>query len=330
MTPKSDPPAKTDETPEEGEGGPGTALAGSVADFETSQKSGLEEILRHAEAVTVQVRELAQRPTRAELDEAQDAVKSLTKELSAASTAAKTQVKELETAQGRIGALERELEETQAENASQGRELEKLRVARAADAAALSAMRERVSRFEAAAQSILAGISGELPEPEAAAEHHAPAAPAPEQAPAPVDLGLDDIPAAPAPVVLPDLDEADPFDSQESRERAALVATASGIDDPFDVPEQSVDDGAPAFRFNPAPIPDAEEAPAEAAAEKAAAAAPVVIPDLDDEDPAAAPEAEAADPAGPGGEVSDPFGFMDLPADAPAVQEAPKAVPVYI
>lgn len=311
MTPKNIPATKTPDAPREG-GSALESLTASVAGFEAAQSEALAAILAHAASVGEEVAELAARPTR----------------------------EELATVQGQLDQSRadhaRETGELTARVAERDAELKALRTARDTDAETIASLRERFRSFEAAAQNIMAGLSVDelapatvsvpepAPAPEATAaaspEAHEPAesAPVPEQpAPAPVedpfDLGLEDLPAA-APevpargIVLPDLDE-DPFVDDPTRVK--LLAAAAGNADPFDLPEHAQADGA-GFVFNPVPAEEAEEA----------AAAP--------EEAAEAPEATA------GTVAADPFGFMDvdLAAEdappAPATQESPKVIPVYI
>jgi hypothetical protein len=320
MTPKNTPASKAPDAPRVG-GSALESLTAAISGFETAQSEALAKILAHSQTVGEEVAELASRPTH----------------------------EELAAVQGRLDESRadhaREAGELRALVAERDVELKALRRARDSDAETIASFRERFRSLEAAAQNIMAGLSVDalapapvsVPDP-AADQVPAPAAesapdkdvtpsPVAEPAPAPeedpFDLGLEALPAtapeaeaapateAPAPggIILPDLDE-DPFDIDPAR--AKLLAAAAGSDDPFDLPEHSQADGA-TFVFSPAPE---DEAAAEPTAPEA-------------------PAAEAAD--GTAGTVAaDPFAFMeiDIPAEeaanAPAVQDAPKVIPVYI
>ncbi|QOD05732.1 hypothetical protein [Pseudarthrobacter sp. BIM B-2242] len=265
------------------------ALTEAVAGFEASQSEALAAITRQAQAVGEELALLSQRPTHEELAGVQSTLEKVRADHS------------------------QEVGELKATIADRDVELEDLRRARATDAATIASLQDRFRSFEAAAQSIMAGLAGDSFTPPPVAVKEAAATPAPEAAaepaPEPVHVeskaeaaaptvsddpfGLDTPAAAPAPeeaapvaVVIPDLDEGDPFDANPAR--AALLAQAVGTDDPFDLPE----------------APSQEEPPA----------------------PKEAPAGQKA-----GAIVDDPFAFMDLDTPAaPAVQEAPKVVPVYI
>lgn len=271
------------------------ALTSAVASFETSQSKALADIARHAQAVGEELARLSERPTREELKDVQTALDKSREDHT------------------------REVGELKATLAERDGELAELRQARDQDAETIRGLKKRFRSFEIAAQSIMAGLAGDgftpapavIDQEPAAAPALAPAAtaePAPEPAPAPAEplaeapapvvvedpFGLDETPApapaaeeaAPAGVVIPDLEESDPF--KDDPARTALLAQAAGNDDPFGLPAAPAQDSAPS----------ASEAPS-------------------------APQA--------GTIVDDPFAFMDLDAPAaPAVQEAPKVVPVFI
>lgn len=292
------------------------ALTTAVDSFGAAQAEALAGLLAHSKAVAEEVTELSERPTRDELDSVQ---------------------RQLDDSRA---AHAREATELKSTVEARDKEITALHRARAQDAETIESLRERFRSFEAAAQSIMSGLSVDELAPAPVATP-APAAPAPEPAPVqsataeestppaadapapaaddPFDLGLEDLAPAPAPapeapaeapapapagITLPDLEE-DPFDVDPTR--AKLLATAVGTEDPFDLPEHTAAEGA-GFVFNPV----TEE---EAAAEPA---------------PAPAQEPSPADTAGT--VAADPFGFMDIPDEepAPAVQEAPKVIPVYI
>lgn len=279
--------AKNADAAQDGGASPGS-LTDAVASFEAAQSEALATLTRQAQAVGEELASLSKRPTHEELARVQAT---------------------LEKARGDHS---QEVGELKATIADRDAELAALRSARETDAATIASLQDRFRSFEAAAQSIMAGLSGDFTpagaaaqEPAAAPETETAAEPAPE--PAPVEqpkaeepapaaadpFGLDAPAEAPAPekvepagLVIPDLDEADPFDANPAR--AALLAQAVGSDDPFGLPEAPTQDEAPA--------------------------------------PKEAPAGQQA-----GAMVDDPFSFMDLDAPAaPAVQEAPKVVPVYI
>lgn len=305
MTPKNAPASSSPDAQQEG-GSALESLTAAVAAFESAQSEALASILAHSAAVGEEVTELAARPTREDLAAVQSQLDASRDDHARES--------------GQLRALV----------AERDAELSALRTARDKDAETIASLRERFRNFEAAAQDIMAGISidslapapvdvpGQAEDPAApAAEAPAAEAVAPEAAESPAEAApeaAEPAPAvekpAPAGIILPGLDE-DPFDVDQSR--AQLLAAAVGTVDPFDLPEHAQADGA-TFVFNPA---SADEAGVEV--------------------DAPAPAEAAEPPAATAGTVAaDPFGFMDidLPAEdaapAPAVQEAPKVVPVYI
>lgn len=377
MTPTSVPAQNTD-APETGESvapSPVEALTAAVAGFEASQKEALEVILAHAGRVQGELDLLSARPTAEQLAAAEkDAtdragtIGTLTGERDEAREHLAARDGELSDARARITGLEGTLAaagesatdvaaELAAANAALDKrdgELAALRSAAATDATTIKSFQDRLRSFEAAAQSIMAGIAlGDAAPAAVAVPAAAPVvAPGPAFAPvvtdqgalAPlaaepafVDLGLGDTPAAG--IVLPDLDdmEVDPFDSPDSQARAALLAAAASPVDPFDIPEQA-EAGPARFSFVPAPLQELEE--------------PTAAPEPDQtghdaQEPAADPAGAQEDTQAPmepsetqAAAAVDPLAFMDVDLglddldlaelDATVPKVVPKIVPVYI
>ncbi|HEX9086120.1 MAG TPA: hypothetical protein VF867_01175 [Arthrobacter sp.] len=386
MTPKNFP-AQNADAPDAGEGAaaentasPMDELAASVAEFESGQKDALEVLLGHAARLQDEFALLASRPTpeqlaeaeqtaadRAEtiaardgeLGEARTIIAGLESELATAGTSAAEAARDLEAANTRSAAMSGELATAQEVIAARDLELSALRDASAKDATALQSFRDRFRSFEAATQSIMAGIALSDGVPDAAA-----------------------VPAsAPAPAIAAPADEADVVVAETPHEEAgapavetpadeaaapAAKSAANVVPDPFDL------DDAPA----PAPVgitlpdlDDLDEDPFDSAASRARTA--LLATTVGPEDPfdvpepdagllaaASAPESDAQeDQAQEPGKLAagaqggsqpaapvDPLAFMDfdLGLDELEAEEAPaggvapvpapvqKVVPVYI
>lgn len=364
MTPTSVP-AQTTDAPETGESAapsPIAALTAAVAGFEASQKEAFEVILVHAGSVQGELDLLAARPTAEQLAAAEKTasdlagtIGTLTGERDEAREHLAARDGELSDARAQITGLEgtlaaagksataaaAELVAANTALAERDGELTALRRAAVTDAATIQSFQYRLRSFEAAAQSIMAGIAlGDVTPAAVAVPASAPADPgftaledvAPVAAePAVVDLGLGDAPE-PAGIVLPGL-EVDPFESADTQARAALLAAAASPVDPFDIPEQA-DSGPAMFSFVPAPLQEPEEP---TAAQEPAQA------DLGSPEPAADPEGAQDDAQAPveaadmqAAAAVDPLAFMDVDLgldglDLPDLKASfPKVVPVYI
>lgn len=251
-----------------------SALTGVVSDFQTMQADALSSIRRHTKAVGEELARLQERPTREELTEVQADLKKCRADLDGSRADHRREVEELRG--------------TLADRDAKISELNEAREADAAVIAGLKD-RFRSFEVAAQSILAGMAIDTPVPAPAApavqdspAAEETAPAAepvaapePAQEPAPAPVEpqaeevaqepaqaavedpFGFDELPApaaqeAPTPVglVIPDLEDGDPFDSDPSR--AALLAQAVGSDDPFDLGDAPVKAAAPAVQEAPA------------------------------------------------------------------------------